>query len=857
MSSLMIIDGSGFLFRSFHALPPLSTSAGVPVGAMVGFANMLLRVQDQHATDHCVVALDKGRCTFRMGIDPHYKKNRPDIDPDIIQQFDLVRAFCAAYGMPILESEGIEADDLIATAAYRAEKAGWDVIVVSSDKDLGQVVNEKVRMYDPVKRCLMGPKEIQDLWGVAPPLIPHVQALAGDASDGIPGLPGVGIKTALQWIQSCGSLEALLAHPGQVATPKKQEIIRQHADIARMCYRLALLRHDVDVPTPFDRWFCQCPDPKVFNDFLTTYEMFSLRDRLAKKKIIVLDQNPVNTDSVRSKPHTLSIEPVHSQAVDWSCIGKARSIAWLWDADAAQMVVCWGDRNVGRLSVNEARLLWNDPNYLKILYDAKSWIIWAEQRGWGDDLGHFDDVMVMSCCAYGGHVEHRLWDVLARSCQTTAESLSAQDLSLDQQVYILFHGHDFFYHMLRYRHSMMAYMGVDRPLITVLSRMERHGVWVDRTALMDLSQKWEKILQALEQSIIHQAGISFHVASPKQLGTVLFDSLKWPYGKKGKSGAYNTSSSVLQTLATEGYELASTILEWRKLNKLQSTYTKTLADQVDRQTGRLHTTYSMVSTSTGRLSSVHPNVQNIPVRTPEGRLIRHAFGAPSGYGLLCLDYSQIELRLLAHMGHIAALQKAFQDNVDIHRQTASDIFACELKEVTPEQRRLAKIINFGLIYGMSAFGLAQQLSIPVPDASDIIDRYFKTYEGVKAYIDRCKSQARRHGYVTTLWGRRCFIPGIMASNTFVRSGAERQAINAPLQGTNADLIKNAMVRIDDYIRRYRLPVSMVLQVHDELILQVPTDSWEVMRDQLSPLMQGVADLSVPLSVNASFDLRWR
>jgi len=346
------------------------------------------------------------------------------------------------------------------------------------------------------------------------------------------------------------------------------------------------------------------------------------------------------------------------------------------------------------------------------------------------------------------------------------------------------------------------------------------------------------------------------VASPKQLGDVLFDHLKWPHGKKGKSGAYNTSSDVLSTLASEGYAMAQTLLEWRKINKLKNTYTHTLADQIDDQTGRIHTTYSMTSTSTGRLSSIHPNVQNIPVRTPEGRLIRRAFGAPPGYGLLCLDYSQIELRLLAHMGRILPLQTAFQNNQDIHRQTAADLFGCSIQDVTEDQRQSAKVVNFGLIYGMSAFGLSQKLSISVSKATNIIAQYFKTYKGIQEYIEGCKYQARRHGYVTTLWGRRCFIPGITAENAFVRAGAERQAINAPLQGTNADLIKNAMVRIDAYIQHCRLPAVMTLQVHDELIIQVPMDQWESIRDQLVPLMRGVADLSVPLHVTSSFHLRW-
>ncbi len=931
----MIIDGSGFLFRAFYALPALTTSQGVPVGALVGFANMLLRVQDQYPADRCVVVLDKGRCTFRTALDPAYKACRPDPDPDIIRQFDLVRQFCAVYGMPVLQSYGIEADDLIATAAYRASADGWTVTVVSSDKDLSQVVTDTVHVYDPVKRRTWTPKTVHEGWGVPAPLIPDVQALAGDASDGIPGLPGIGIKTAIKWIQHAGSLTAVLDHPDQVASPKKQEMVKEKADVARRCYQLALLRTNVPVDTPFDQWGVRCPDRDGLTEFLALYELDTLRDRLVKKGVLTApephDDGDIPESTVRNAP-VLAPFPVHLTGavlpehppvhtglessgvdnnsgargpltqrrpgsvngmpvsddgrtpgalgadrhgctptasvsahrgpvrmhgmIDLCQISTCSAVAWMWDDDANEMVVCWKPGHVGRLHPEHAALLWNDHRYLKIVYHAKQWMKWAKDNDWPDTMGAFDDVMVMSYCAYGGHVHHDWPDVVRRTHADVPDAWVPETMSIDSQVHMLYQAYDFLCSALRHTHSMMAYYGIDRPLIPVLFRMEQQGVMVDTATLRQLHTQWGEQLAVLEQDIVNTAGIDFNVASPKQLGDVLFNDLKWPHGKKGKSGAYNTSSDVLHTLANAGYDLASTILKWRKLHKLNSTYTLPLADQVHATTQRLHTTYCMVTTSTGRLSSVQPNVQNIPIRTAEGRLIRHAFTAPAGHGLLCLDYSQIELRLLADMGPVPALQQAFHDGVDIHQRTAADLFDCDMDAVTTDQRRRAKTINFGIIYGISAFGLAQQLAIDTADAKAMINRYLNQYTGVKQYIERCTYQAQRCGYVTTLWGRRCFVPGIVDSSAFVRAAAERQAINAPLQGTNADLIKNAMVRIDDYVHTHDVPAHMVLQVHDELVFQVPTDQWVHVRDILVPLMQGVASLSVPLHVTSHFNQRW-
>jgi len=878
ISTLVLIDGSGITFRAFYGLPPLSTPQGIPIGAVLGFCNILLKIQEDLNPSHWAVIFDTGQPTFRHTLFPEYKATRGAPPEDLKIQFPMIREACQALHIKDLDQPGMEADDLIASYARYAENHGWDVLIASSDKDMAQLVSPHIRLYDPFKQKILNEESIKELWGVAPSCTPDIQALAGDPSDNVPGIPGIGIKTATKWIQHFGSLEALLARPQELLNATKQALLEEYKDQVKLCRDLVLLNDQIPCAHSLEDFQLTPPLPSPLTSFLTQYSLQGLQQRLVRKGWL---------------SHTQDTPPLQLEGSLQEALDKG-SIAISLHMDSNGSVqgagISYDLHKATYLSAQETYDLLSHTSCLKIFHDAKALLhkIGPHLSSTGQDhqtepkqliappllpmgasppspkdaqndhkvnLFPLDDIMLMSYVADGGHLSHDLNSIAQRILnRSLPEDPTSENFAT--RANIIFQCWTHLKKRILDTQSSFTYYTLDRPLIPVLYQMETRGIGLDVAYLTDLHHQFIKDLHQLEERIFLLAGKSFVIGSPKQLGDVLFKDLGWPPSKKGKSGAFQTSVDVLESFAAEGKELAILLLQWRQLSKLTTTYTESLAHQADPVTERVHTTYGMAITSTGRLSSINPNLQNIPIRTAEGKLIRKAFCTDPGNYLISLDYSQIELRLLAHMGNESHLQKAFQNGQDIHQQTACGLFSCTPDEVTDDMRRQAKIINFGLIYGMSAFGLSQQLNVSVPHAKSIISNYFSLYPDIAKYMDQCKEEAREKGYVSTLWGRRCYVPHILSSHYGLRSAAERQAINAPLQGTSADLMKRAMISMTQWIAESKAPFHLLLQVHDEVILEVPEPLVQEAISHLVPLMTSAASLTVPLEVNASWRHRW-
>ncbi len=889
---IYLVDGSGYIFRAFHALPPLTRPDGVPVGAVLGFTNMLIKLLREQSPDYLVVVFDAARENFRNKIYPAYKANREATPPELIPQFSLIRQACEAFDVPYIEKEGYEADDLIATYAH--SQAG-EVTIVSSDKDLMQLVGGSVRMLDPMKNRLIGVDEVIEKFGVSPAQVVDVQALAGDASDNVPGVPGIGIKTAAELIQTYGTLENLLAHASEIKQNKRRETLLTHSENALLSKRLVSL------------------DDKVQMD--ETLESFAVKPFRLEKALAFLKEQSFNAlihrlekENPAASHETTSYELIQDLPSLRAWIQQIQNLGYVavdtettsLDAMEAELVgislstaplkACYiplGHKGEERDLLNAGttpqqiplkevlallKPILENPAILKIgqniKYDA------LVLKKYGLDITPLDDTMVMSYVLEGTQHGHGL-DELAKlhfdhttiTYQEVVGSGRAQVLFdkvplekardyAAEDADITFRLHALLKPRLLKEQQCTVYETLERPLIPVLVEMEQRGIKVDPLVLKKLSGEFEKRLSEIEAHVHQEAGQSFNVGSPKQLGEILFDKLKLPGGKKGKTGAYGTSVDVLESLSEQGFAIADTLMEWRQLSKLKSTYTDALPHQINPKTDRVHTSYAMAVTSTGRLASSNPNLQNIPTRTEEGRKIRSAFLASPGMKLLSADYSQIELRLLAHMADLPELRQAFWDGKDIHAQTASHVFSVPLEEVTPELRHRAKAINFGIIYGISPFGLARQLGISKESAATHIQTYFKLYPGIQAYMERMKTDARERGYVTTLLGRRCFITGIQSRDPHMRAFAERQAINAPLQGGNADIIKKAMIKLDRLFKETHLNAHMLLQVHDELIFEIATEDIERAQALIVKTMQSIVSLSVPLVVEPHVGMNW-
>ena len=900
---VFLIDGSGYIFRAYHALPPLSRSDGTPVGAVLGFANMLAKLLDESLgpgqASHIGVILDAGRRTFRNDIYPDYKAHRPPAPEDLVPQFPLIREVARAFNVACVEMKGFEADDVIATYAREAHAAGLEVVIISSDKDLMQLVDDGITMFDPMKVRPIGVAEVREKFGVDPDKVVDVQALAGDSTDNVPGVPGVGVKTAAELITTFGDLDTLLARASEIRQPKRRERLLENADEARMSRELVRLRNDVPLPEGVETLARREPDLEALLAFLRAQEFKALIGRIERRMAaagvaaapvapaVALapeadaeyrpllgadDVARVLAEAVREGALALALQTDRPDPTRADLVGIALATA---AGRAAYLPL--GHDGAAEIGADEALALFKpvleDPSVLKVGHNIKELVVALARRG--ITAAPLEDTMLLAFVLDAGRARGYGLDDLAehhlgRRRPPVAEIVGSgkarvpfAEVALDTAVAYAAEGADLIWRLqarlkprLVEERLVSVYETLERPLIPVLAAMESTGIRVDRAQLAELSEDFAGRAAHLETEICKLAGHPFNVGSPKQLGEVLFDEMGLAGGRKGKTGAYATGADILETLAQQGHDLPARVLDWRQLTKLQNTYTDALQEQIDPNTGRVHTAYDMAGAATGRLASNDPNLQNIPVRTEEGRKIRRAFVAEPGYVFLSADYSQIELRLLAHIADIAPLRQAFRDGLDIHALTASEMFGVPVAGMDAAVRRSAKAINFGIIYGISAFGLARQLGIPRADAAAYIETYFQRYPGIRGYMEATKEFCRGHGYVETIFGRRCHLPGIHDKNPNHRAFSERAAINAPLQGSAADIIKRAMIRMPPALRRAGAGARMLLSVHDELLFEVPEDEVADTAALAKGVMEGAAHLSIPLTVDTGTGANW-
>ncbi|MEX0957199.1 MAG: DNA polymerase I [Rhizobiaceae bacterium] len=973
---LFLVDGSGYIFRAYHALPPLTRkSDGLPVGAVSGFCNMLWKLMlDARNTDvgvvptHFAVIFDYSSKTFRHELYPEYKANRSEPPEDLVPQFGLIRQATKAFNLPCIEMEGYEADDLIATYARLMTENGGETTIISSDKDLMQLVNDHVDMYDPMKDREIGIAEVVEKWGVPPEKMIDLQALTGDSVDNVPGVPGIGPKTAAQLLEEFGDLDGLLERAGEIKQQKRRENLIEHAEKARISRELVRLKIDVPVSEPIDEFVLQPPEGPKLVGFLKAMEFSTLTRRVSEAtgadageiEPSVVDVEwgasahgpDVGSASVRldsggdsavtpteivagaivegeftpSALATKRAEAIVAQHVDRSGYVTVREVAELqkWIAEASELgyvafdtettsldpmqaelvgfslatrpgraaYVPVGHKNGaddllgggladGQIPVRDAlavlKPLLEDRSVLKIAQNLKYDLVIMNRHG--IDVVNYDDTMLLSYVSdagtggqgmdalserWLGHTPIPFKELTGsgRSMVTfdmvdieKATAYAAEDADVTLRLWLALKPR------MVSKALVSVYERLERPLVTVLARMEQRGISVDRQILSRLSGEFAQGAAALEDQIFQLAGERFTIGSPKQLGDILFGKMGLPGGTKTKTGQWSTSAQVLEDLAAAGHPLPRRIVDWRQLTKLKSTYTDALPGYIHPDTKRVHTSYALAATTTGRLSSSEPNLQNIPIRTAEGRKIRTAFIAAPGNKLISADYSQIELRVLAHVADIPQLRQAFADGMDIHAMTASEMFSVPIEGMPPEVRRRAKAINFGIIYGISAFGLANQLSIERSEASDYIKKYFERFPGIRDYMESTKTFCRDNGYVETIFGRRAHYPEIRSSNPQHRAFSERASINAPIQGSAADIIRRAMVRMDAALENAGLKETrMLLQVHDELIFEAPDAEVETAMPVIVEIMENAAmpaiSMAVPLQVDARAADNW-
>ena len=956
---LYLVDGSGYLFRAYHALPPLTRkSDGLPVGAVSGYCNMLWKLLEDmkgwEQPTHFAVIFDKSEVTFRNEIYPQYKAHRPPMPEDLIPQFPLVRDATRAFGVPCVEESGFEADDLIATYARQAKEAGARVTIVSSDKDLMQLVEDGVvQLLDTMKNKRIGSAEVLERFGVTPDKVVEVQALAGDSVDNVPGVPGIGVKTAAELLGIYGDLETLLQRAGEIKQPKRRETLMNNAENARISLKLVTLDANATLSVPIEDFTVREPEPGTLIPFLKAMEFSAIAKRVAAKfgidnlddikasadpaqrklpspedieplpagakapipadKAIVITTEPgaiYEEDAVRAKIVHDKYETVATTARLEHWIRRARETGKLsidletTSLDAMQAKLCGialcvapneacyiptghsasggllGDARADQLQEAEvlAKLkpLLEDRAILKIAQNMKyDYLMFLER---GIRVAPFDDTLLIHYVLDGGLRAHGMDELSTEHLNHTP--ISYQDVTgrgKDKKTFdvvpvadatryaaedadIAFRLHAILKPRLAKQGKVSVYETLERPLVPVLCDMEREGIMIDPGLLRRLSNDFAKTQAGLEKEVFKVAGGEINLGSPKQLGDFFFGTLKLPGGRKTKTGAWSTDADVLEEVAAQGHDVATKVLEWRQLSKLRGTYTDALPTYVNPTTGRVHTSFQMAAAATGRLASTDPNLQNIPIRTEEGRRIRQAFIAPEGFKLLSADYSQIELRLFAHIADIPQLKKAFAEEQDIHAMTASEMFGVPVKGMPREIRSRAKAINFGIIYGISAFGLSNQLGIARSEADDYIKKYFQRFPGIRDYMEQTKASARKNGYVETLFGRRVHIREINSSNPGHRGGAERAAINAPIQGSAADVIRRAMVRIPDALKQKKLKARMLLQVHDELVFEVPDKEIDALAKLAKQVMEKAplpaVQLSVPLTVDARAAENW-
>jgi DNA polymerase-1 len=979
---VFLVDGSSYIFRAYHALPPLHRkSDGLQVNAVLGFCNMLWKLlrdmKPEERPTHLAVVFDKSERTFRNEMYSEYKANRTEPPDDLRPQFAFIRQAVRAFDLPCLEQVGFEADDLIATYVRLACEAGANATIVSSDKDLMQLVNDCVLMYDTMKDRRIGIPEVVEKFGVPPEKVIEVQSLIGDSTDNVPGVPGIGVKTAAQLIGEYGDLETLLARAPEIKQEKRRQALIENAERARLSKRLVTLDAHVALDVPLADLAVHEPDYKLLIAFLKAMEFGTLTRRVAEFSGIEAAQIdadgqlssgsaaraksagnsatgdlfpaprlPLGDDPARPSKErpgagaaeiqltpqalaTARAEAARNAKVDRSRYEIVRSLerlnAWIARArdigvvaletrtnslDPMQATLCGlslavapneacyipfahrtgGDGGTGglfsgpiapdqieeRAALNALKPLLEDPGVLKVGNDLKYDLQIFALRD--IELAPCDDTMLMSYVVDSGRSSHgvdqlaqRYFDhatIDANAILGSGKSrISFDCVQIDKAAEYAAEQADMvlrLWYVLKPRmaaeHTATVYETLERPLVPVLARMERRGISIDREVLSRLSGEFAQRSAALEAEIQTLAGEPLNPGSPKQLGDILFGKFGLPGGTKTKTGQWSTGARVLDDLAEQGHPLPRKILDWRQVSKLKSTYTDALPGYVDARTHRVHTSYALAATPTGRLSSSEPNLQNIPIRNEEGRKIRRAFVAAEGRKLVSADYSQIELRLLAEIADIAQLKNAFREGLDIHAMTASEMFGVPVKGMPAEVRRRAKAINFGIIYGISAFGLANQLGIEREEAGAYIKKYFERFPGIRDYMDETKASAKKNGYVLTLFGRKCHYPEIAHSNASIRAFNERAAINARLQGTAADIIRRAMVRMDAALAKKKLSAQMLLQVHDELVFEVPDDEVEATLPVVKKVMEEAPmpalSLAVPLAVDARAAHNW-
>jgi DNA polymerase I len=915
---VFLIDGSGFIFRAYFARARTSDpvfqrkSDGMVTEVVTLFSNMLDKYRRETDADHMAVIFDASGKSFRNRIYSDYKANRREMPDDLRPQLEHVRRAAAAFDICQIEMTDFEADDLIATYARHAVEAGAEVTILSSDKDLMQLVGDRVKMRDPMTDRPIGEAEVRDKFGVGPNKVIEVQALCGDSTDNVPGVPGIGVKTAAELINTYGDLETLLTRVAEIKQPKRREALIENAAKARLSKQLVKLDDNVPLPCPLSALIVKPYAPGKLYPFLDEMELRALKSRIERRLDLTAPPPAQPTEPVIPEappftaPHTYALVDTLEGLDHWieaayqagavsiwpiaSAVAGARpalagialalspglaAYVPLAHRPAAELDLAPPSELSLEAAMDRLRPLLEDPGVLKIGHDVKA-VAHLLSR-WNVTLTPYDCTMLMSYVLDGGQFDHGIESLVRRSFEHeltplkqligTGKSLiafaeappdRARDFAAERADAALR------LHMLLkarlVRDKMTAfYETIERPLAPIVAAMEREGIKVDREALALLSEDFGRRIAEIEATIYRAIGNDFNIGSTKQLGDVLFEKLGLPGGKKGKTGAYGTDASILEELAPL-HPVPAQVLEWRQLTKLKSTYADALAEEIDRETGRVHTSYALAVAATGRFSSNNPNLQNIPIRTEEGRRIRRAFIAEPGHRLLSADYSQIELRLVAHVAEVPELKQAFLDGVDIHALTASQVFGVPLATMDAATRRRAKAINFGIIYGISAFGLGAQIGVPQAEAAAYIRAYFARFPAIRAYMERIKTDCRNAGYVETIFGRKCWIAGIRDANPARRAGAERQAINAPLQGSAADIIKRAMIRIPAALTGESLRARMLLQVHDELMFEVPEAEVEATARVVRMAMEGACaphcELSVPLVVETGWARCW-
>lgn len=907
-----LIDGSGYIFRAFYGLPMMTSPSGVPVNAVFGYTNMFLRLTQNIKCDYCLVLFDAKRRNYRNEIFPDYKGTRAEIPEELIPQFPIIREATNALNLNYLEMEGYEADDLIATYARQATEKGMEVVVVSADKDLMQLIRDGVEYYDPMKDKFYGPEDVKEKFGVYPERVVDVQALAGDSIDNVPGVPGIGLKTAAQLINDFGSLEEVLNRASEIKQNKRRETLLANIDNARISLQLVTLKNDVPVEKDITAFSCRAPHLDVLHKFIDDYGFRSLKNRIEKwadERCSSLPEDVQNTVFKEVEKHyelvqteeqlkkwverikqkrlfafdteTTGFNPVFDKIVGFSLATEEGIACYVPLAHVSghktDLFSAPADNEIRQLDFATVKKhlapLFADKAILKIGHNIKfDMHFFAQVIGENAVFAPVEDTAVISYVldsSTHGHGMDELAEIFLQYqtikyeevCGSGRDKITFDKVELNKALDYAAEDADVtlrLYNVLKPRlfaeKLLNVYESFDRPLIPVLKDMEQQGIMVDAQALHRLSTDFEGRMRILETEIYNLAGEEFNLSSPKQIGEILFGKMGLK-GKKTPGGAWQTGADVLEQLAEDGCELAQKILDWRALAKLKSTYSDALLELLDKNS-RVHTTFSQIVANTGRLASSNPNLQNIPIRTEEGKKIRECFIARPGCKIISSDYSQVELRLLAAVADVKALKNAFAAGIDIHAATASHVFGIPYDKVDANTRRHAKAINFGIVYGISAYGLARQIGVAPEDAKAYIDAYFREMPEIKKYMDDTIAFARANDYVLTPFGRRCSIMGINDKNKRLAANAERAAINAPIQGGAADIIKLAMNRIPDELKKHGLKTKMLLQVHDELVFEAPENEVEEASGIIKKIMEGAVSLSVPFVAEVGVGDNW-